>query len=225
MMKSTFQEQVFTVGRYTNNKIGKIQSDWLSSEPSAKARARAKLAELRRLGADAHSPWMSFGDILFEDWPEEQLGIPDDSSKALLAVSTALQLYAIHQQSQSQGVALFIDGKTPQEKSYQQLFGAFGRACRRINPDLDTAKVVRRKLTSIETAQNFEIAVTHLRALVTLMKNSKLDNSNNKQIDYQALAQDLFLIQFEKTKDSVFLKWSKDYFSKPIQNNNSDNNK
>ena len=39
--------------------------------------------------------------------------------------------------------------------------------------------------------------------------------SENVQVDYRVLAEDLYLLQGEGTRESVFMRWSRDYYADP----------
>jgi CRISPR system Cascade subunit CasB len=164
---------------------------------------------------------MSIGNQLFTGWPEQILGTPNESSKALIAVKTALQLYAYHQQSETTPMDVIIDGDTEDERHQQRLRGAFGRACRGINPDLDTSAGVRRRLGSIESASDFDGVKRNIRALILLLKSSRQTNPQDYQIDYRALSEDLYRLQFDSVRDSVFLRWGEEYFTASPESKNN----
>ncbi len=84
----------------------------------------------------------------------------------------------------------------------------FGRACRRIEPDTDSAKGILRRLRVAENAPDFNGIVRSMRALIMLMRNTDI------QVDYGSLASDLYLLQFSDSRGSVFQRWGRDYYSK-----------
>lgn len=213
MNAASFHDQTQAIGTYVDMKIRALQVAYLNNKTQSAAHARAALSQLRRLDTSAYSPWMSIGNQLFTGWPEQILGTPNEYSKALLAVKAALQLYAYHQQSETTPMDVIIDGGTEDERRKQRLRGAFGRACRRINPDLDTSAGVRRRLGSIESASDFDGVKRNMRALILLLKSSSQINPQDYQIDYRALAEDLYRLQFDSVRDSVFLRWGREYFT------------
>lgn len=199
MIKVGLYDTAREVGSYTLGRIIPLQKAYLGKGARTSA-ARASLARLRRLGTAGEQPWFSIGFDLFEGWPEDRLGIPSERSQALRAVRSALQLYALHQQSQARPMALVRDAGDDLAQ------GDFGRACRRIAFDLDRAKGVRRRLAQVEAADDFDGMVYTIRALVSLLRSQGIP------LDYGALAGDLYLLQFETSKGSVFARWSRNYY-------------
>lgn len=63
-------------------------------------------------------------------------------------------------------------------------------------------------MASIEAASgDFRGVETCVRALVRQMR------ARDVQLDYGALARDLFLLQFESAREGVFLNWARDYYA------------
>ncbi|RYN06968.1 type I-E CRISPR-associated protein Cse2/CasB [Bifidobacterium animalis] len=194
------------VGEYVEGKIGALQTGILADNSSA----RATLSRLRRDINGSSTNWMAIGNDIYSDWPVESLGNPDDDALAVKAVTTALGLYALHQQSQSYGVAqLRKDG----EPSI-----SFGRACRMIgrnngaNPQGEaTNNGVTRRLSAAEAAPTFEGKVWFFRALIKLMRS----DDNRIALNYGDFARDLYLIQQSGNANQVFQRWSCDFFYQP----------
>lgn len=195
---ASFSDTVRAVGSYTLSKIIPLQESYLGG-PNA-SWARAQLARLRKLGTPEDRTWFSVGADVFGGWPEDKLGVPGESSAAFKAISAALQLYALHQQSQDRHMALVPGKGEPTRK------GGFGRACRLIEFDLDKAGGVRRRLSQVETAGDIEHALVFLRALVSQLRQGHIP------LDYYAFAGDLYRIQFAASRGSVFNRWSREYY-------------
>lgn len=195
---ASFSDTVRAVGSYTLSKIIPLQESYLGG-PNA-SWARAQLARLRKLGTPEDRTWFSVGADVFGGWPEDKLGVPGESSAAFKAISAALQLYALHQQSQDRPMALVPGKGEPTRK------GGFGRACRLIEFDLDKAGGVRRRLSQVETAGDIEHALVFLRALVSQLRQGHIP------LDYYAFAGDLYRIQFAASRGSVFNRWSREYY-------------
>lgn len=221
VIEMTLKRKADAVGKYANAKISRLQNCYVRGNPREKTWARAQLANLRRMGTQAGSDWMSVGNELFEDWPVEELGVPEPQSRELLAVKAALQLYAYHQQSQNGiGMDLEIDGDTPEKRAMQRRSGSFGAACRGIQPDLDHANGVHARLRSLETASGFDDTVRIMRELIKLMRSAS--NPGVCRICYREFAKDLYLLQFDGIRDDVIMRWGRDYYMNRSNANDGD---
>lgn len=204
------------VGRYVQGVIVPLQVGYCGNRGSS-ATARADLARLRRAASAGGASWISVGRLVFESWPEEgfracRLGRADEE-KALSAVRGALGLYALHQQSVLTGRAIVRrPDEGDDEYRIRRGAGSFGRACRLIEPQLDVAKGVQRRLAGVEASSDLEGALVFMRALVSQMKSC--DAKERIRLDYNRLAQDLFLMQYPGTsRDRVMQRWGKDYYA------------
>ncbi|KAB8287926.1 type I-E CRISPR-associated protein Cse2/CasB [Bifidobacterium avesanii] len=190
------------LGFFVNKQVFRLQNEYTKRDGGT-PRSRAALARLRR-DLDGGAPaWMLIGGDLFEGWPEN-LPSPDEDPAALRALKTTLELYALHQQSRSRGVAQNAESARTKRMT-------FGRACRLIDPDLDHAGGVQRNLSSAEAAPDFEGVVRSVRALIMLMRGA---GDGAIVLDYRSLAQDLYQVQFPDAREDVFQRWSMDYYSK-----------
>ena len=190
------------VGRCVSAKVGRLQRACLQGL----APERATMARLRKLDTPGGGSWMVVGEELFSDLPDLGMG-KSVEDKALLSIKASLKLYSIHQQSKDHPMAVF-------PKAGEGPSGRFGRACRLITfdpkkgEDEDGASGVRRRMASIEAAAgDFNGVEICVRALVRLMR------AKDVQLDYGALARDLFLLQFESARERVFLDWARDYYA------------
>ncbi|NEG54822.1 type I-E CRISPR-associated protein Cse2/CasB [Bifidobacterium sp. SMA15] len=189
------------LGYFVNGRIFKLQNEYTRRDGGTPS-SRAALARLRR-DLDGGAPvWMSIGADLFEDWPQTLPSAEEDPA-ALRAAKTALELYALHQQSRRSGVA---QGAEDAGKNRM----TFGRACRLINPDTEHANGVKRRLQAVEAAPDFNGVVRNVRSLIMLMRTA---GDGAITLDYRSLAQDLYQIQFPEARGEVFMRWSMDYSS------------
>lgn len=137
-MTSSVFDRANAVGKYAAKLIFDLQREY-TAESGSNARSRARVARLRR-DLDGTAPtWMSIGEELFAQWPQELEAPADDSpefDRQVNAVKVALELYAVHQQSKGQGVAQ----KYQTDPSSRM---TFGRACRRITPDPEQVQPFR----------------------------------------------------------------------------------
>ncbi|KAB7789969.1 type I-E CRISPR-associated protein Cse2/CasB [Bifidobacterium leontopitheci] len=190
------------LGFFVNKQVFRLQNEYTKRDGGT-PHSRAALARLRR-DLDGGAPaWMMIGGDLFGEWPET-LPAPDEDPAALRAVKTTLELYALHQQSRSRGVAQSVESARTRRMT-------FGRACRLIEPDLEHADGVKRRLSSAEAAPDFEGVVRSVRALIMLMRGA---GDGAIVLDYRSLAQDLYQVQFPDVREDVFQRWSMDYYSK-----------
>lgn len=206
------------VGRYANYRIGKLQYAYTVQVSSV---ARAHLALLRRGIDDGRVRWMNVGFDLYEDWPQDTLGNPalDNDPNIVMetrAIATALQMYALHQQSKSQGMAWMPEHKsTGNNTEAKQLARSersrysFGHACRVIDANQDGSKAtpVLRRLQIMEDVPDFDGIRHQLYSLIRMMRNQDV------QLDYQAFAQDLYLLQLSGWRASVFHRWARQYYA------------
>lgn len=205
-----------SLSKYVMGKIIPLQNGYFGNGPAAST-ARGDLAQLRRFSASDGNAWMTVGDLLFEGWPEDELG-PLTKEKKLTertsnAVRATLSLYAIHQQSKESPMCLV---REKGEGDWSA--GSFGRACRLIEPDLEVAKGVQRRLARIEATEDFDGALVNVRALIQLLKAKSIP------LDYGRLAQDLYLIQTSKeSRRKVFRRWASEYYA-PIRTQDNEAN-
>lgn len=218
MPVTSIEKRARLVERHVMSKIAPLQKSLLENRGEA-SRARAALARLRRLTSSGDVAWTLVGSDIFEGWPEE-LECPHEAAvdvaqdRALMAVCGVLGLYALHQQSESQPMAIMQDpeqGPLPDHKRV-----SFGRACRQIAPNLDDADGIRRRLVALESLCrqgvrcDMDGVLYNMRGLVTLMKSAK---PRPVRLDYGLLAHDLYLLQFHGACDAIMMRWGRDYFS------------
>lgn len=104
MTPSVF-DRANAVGKYAAKLIFDLQREY-TAESGSNARSRARLARLRR-DLDGTAPtWMSIGEELFAQWPQELEAPADDSpefDRQVNAVKVALELVTIHAQGMTYG--------------------------------------------------------------------------------------------------------------------------
>jgi len=191
------------IGRYVSGKVYPLQKSYLKAGVGG-SEVRATLARLRHLDGSGPSSWMMVGCELFSGLPEFGISAADDE-RAIRTIISALSLYAVHQQSKMLPMALELTAESEEDLKRS---GRFGRACRRCaNLDPEGEKGITRRLAAIEAASDFDGIEYCIRALVLLLKAKDIS------LDYYALAHDLYLVQFDDRRDSVFIQWSRDYYA------------
>lgn len=213
------------VGRYAGNKISELQSLYLRRSGVEYHDALAALATLRR--GESLSPWMQVGNMflatLFDGWDETALGSLDiEPQQAVIAYQTALQLYATHQRSKSEGVYArqsFDDtGKGGKP---------FGAACYELTMSNKRSKgdssndAVARRMAVVDSVSDFPGMVRGTRSLITMMRSADCKIA----LDYGSLAYDLYLMQFPGSKPSVMRQWAGDYYHAKLVNDIANGNR
>lgn len=207
MERQTPEKKAGLVGSFAAAKIARLQTSIFGKGPMTPVAARASLAKLRRLGTADGDGWMSVGNQFFEDWPEDELGRPLISNGqptcGLQAIQSALRLYALHQQSQNQEMAM--DGRRACADAYN---GAFGWACWEFVHKKPTSfDGIRRRLAAIENVVgDYDGVLYQVRGLITFLRSGGI------KLDYRVFASDLYLLQFEGMRDRVLPRWAKDFY-------------
>lgn len=201
------------VARYTDAKVGELQSLYLSRAGATYHDALAALATLRK--GEVLSPWMQVGNMflatLFDGWNETQLGALDrEPQQVVTAFQTALQLYAIHQRSKGEGAHAPWRGTDDTEGKGNR----FGAACYELaefnkrTRKTDTDDAVTRRMAVVDSVSDFPGMVRGIRSLITMMRGV----DRTIVLDYGSLASDLYLMQFPGSKPRVMQRWAGDYY-------------
>lgn len=209
-MAYRLDDRSFAVCGFVNRKVKRLETALFESSRGAEADARASLARLRRLGSVQTPSMLTFGEDVLLGWPEKSLGIPEADSPALNAVCGALEAFALLQQGKDKPVAVVMGSA---DDWYEH---SFGRACWKIEPDVDHSQGVVRRLASIEAACDFSGVMVGVRALLKLMRTAKTSDGTPKsiQLDFGLLAADLFDLQRgERWHDGVIGRWGSSYYA------------
>lgn len=180
-----------------------LQSALASDSPGRQSEARARLAILRRAGADDPSDPLVWPITLDGIDPSLLGSVADDGpSRAERAVHAALVVFGIHMQSTR--AARHVPGQRL-GKSVRQLAG----------PDPDDAIVKR--FHTFATATGWSQRIHHLRGLVSLMR------SHDVTLDYGSLAADLYFTQTSDGLRRARLQWGRDFHRVPAAIRPEDN--
>ena len=144
------QQTKQTVWTVTNRIIFKL------SNQKEETYDKATLAKIRKTLGKPLSEATEMWPILFKNLPEEFLSSYQQPSYEELAIYTALQLYALHQQGVSTSVML------DDSKPYENIGSALGK----LRKEDDTTSIDRRFNTMI-TSSTFEELTYHLRHLIS----------------------------------------------------------
>lgn len=157
---------------------------------------RALLANLRRSTGKPLSETIIALPLILEEIPADMLGRSEKASYEERAIITSLQLYATHQQGNSESVI--------EENSRN--YSNFGESLKNLRIG-DNTQAVDRRFNAMITASTFNAFVYYLRQLVQLLKAK----GKTTKVDYALLANDLFLYQLGHV-EGIRLRWARSYY-------------
>lgn len=160
---------------------------------------KAILANLRNSISKPYSQSIDVFSVLYEYIPESFISSNKNLSFEEKAILTSLQIFAIHQQGNSQSVLIDTDKDDSKHKNM-----GFSLKALRID---DNVKSTDRRFNTMITADTFEEFTFHLRQLVNLLKSR-----TEQKVNYAKLAQDLYFFQIPTTRENVKLSWAKQYY-------------
>ena len=178
------------------HKYVKAQIDLLAKDDRAldQSGSKAQLAQLRRGVGKSPGELPELWGAFLKNMPEELMGKDGKPSYAEWAVYTALTLFALHQQGQSD----------PMNEEGEE--NRLGRAMRKLVRSAEDEENIRRKLSIAARSDDMAELSYHLKTLVRLLGN------DNIRLDYVDLAKDLYWFQFENHTDRIRLKWGQDFY-------------
>lgn len=158
------------------------------------ARGIRELARLRHVDAASPAADPALWAMTLGGLPASLIGHGDGPARAEYAIHAALALYAVHQQSQRQGMHRAGIGLGTAVRQVARSRGVGG--------EWDNGTVSR--FESLCRAQSHEVRVRQLRGLVTLMRGEGV------AMDYGRLAQDLYRLLAHANDSGVLLHWGRD---------------
>ena len=156
---------------------------------------KAAYAQLRRGVGSRPGDIPQMWGILFRDLPEDMMSADGDPSPEEWAISTALTMYAFHQQSHD-----------PAQESMNRKGWGIGKALAELMTGDEDETRVQRRFNCFATASDMAEAVTHLRGIVGLLKNKAIG------LDYAKLAGELYDFQDYEGAKRVRLIWGQDFY-------------
>ena len=150
--------------------------------------------------------------------PADVLGRGQNLTKEEQAIIAALQLYALHQQSQSSNVTWLPKvekevGAASEPDPYRNM----GTALSKLRSGGNSVAADRR-FNAMIMASTFAELANHLRQLIKLLK-AKSDT----KVDYPQLAEDLFwVLAGADTAEQVKIRWAKEYYREHNQKGEDD---
>ena len=174
------------------------------SENKNGSAVRAALARLRRGIGKAPGSMPELWEATLKDLPQELIGKGQDPSYGEWAVHTALTLFALHQQ-----------GKDLKLQCMNKDGEFLGISLRKLVSDDEEEKRIKRRFDAASTSSSMEEFSHHLRGLIQLLKAKSIP------LDYPALAEDLYWLQMPNARDSVRLRWGRDFY-RPLKTDDAD---
>ncbi|MDR0960735.1 MAG: type I-E CRISPR-associated protein Cse2/CasB [Propionibacteriaceae bacterium] len=182
------------VARYVDGKISWLEKTIESST------TKATLAHLRRsLG---HSPGEDprVWSVTLDEVPYAHKPGSDDPVPEEWAIHTAMALFALHRQSQTETVHGRGIGFGQAVHNLEKAQAGPGDSGDQVSP-------VRRRFNQVVTATTFDEAVVHMRGLIAQMRSA----SAPIRLDYGRLADDLLAFQRPGGADQVRRRWGRQY--------------
>ena len=165
------------------------------TESKNESEVRATLARLRRGAGKAPGSMPELWGVTMEGMPEELVSDSESPTYGEWAAHTALTLYALHQQGKDiKGQCMHMEG------------AALGTSLRKLIKDEADEVRVKRRFDAAATSEDLGEISHHLRGLIHLLK------AQGFPLDYPALAEDLYRFQNPEARDSVRLKWGREFY-------------
>lgn len=158
---------------------------------------RALFANIRNSINKSSSNNLDALAFVFNNMPEEYIGFGKELSDYEQAILTAIQMYALHQQSNEKSV-LKIEYNEGEKR--QNLGDALSTLRGSDNKSID------RRFNAMILSSNFLQLQNHLRQFIKLLKAK-----SDAKVDYASVADDLFWF-LKNQKDGVKIKWSRSYY-------------
>lgn len=157
---------------------------------------KATLAKIRKTLGKPLDEATDIWPILFENLPEEFVSSYQQPSYEELAIYTAIQCYALHQQGTPDSVML------EEVEAHRNIGSAFAQLRKR-----DDTTTIDRRFNVMITSSTFEELVYHLRHMLMLLRTK----APGTRIDYAKLAEDLYWF-LKNAQENVRLNWARSYY-------------
>lgn len=158
---------------------------------------RALFANIRNSINKSSSNNLDALAFVFNNMPEEYIGFGKELNDYEQAILTAIQMYALHQQSNEKSV-LKIEYNEGEKR--QNLGDVLSTLRGSDNKSID------RRFNAMILSSNFVQLQNHLRQFIKLLKAK-----SDVKVDYAGVADDLFWF-LKNQKDGVKIKWSRSYY-------------
>lgn len=183
--------EIDEVAKYVGNKISTLAGSKKQLETCV---SKARLAQLRRGINRKPGEIPELWGLFLQDLPEELMRNNGEPSYAEWAIYTALTLFALHQQGNSE----------PMNVSGEE--NRLGSAVARLVRTKGDEERVGFKMSLVANSDDMIELSYRLKNVIQLLR------SENIKLDYVDLAKDLYVFQFTDSADKVRLKWGQDFY-------------
>lgn len=187
------KSKTFRVESVTRNILSELESEINSSN------GRANLANIRNSINRPLTESIDLLPLLFRYLPEDFLSSDGKLSQEEKAIVTTIQLYALHQQAESDSVLLSDDAEKWKNFGYSLSFLRKG----------EDSLAADRRFNTMITSSTFEELSHHMRQMIKLLK-SKTD----AKVNYTKLSGDLYKFLTGYGEEVKFSWASRYYFVK-----------
>ncbi|MBR7005530.1 MAG: type I-E CRISPR-associated protein Cse2/CasB [Candidatus Methanomethylophilaceae archaeon] len=174
------------------------------------SRSTAMLAILRRGVGKSITECPETWEAVLSDIPEGMLGFNRGDSYVIsdseTAIFTALTLYALHQQGNTE--SMNRPGISVGDGVRMLMFSAKGNE-----------EGVKRRFGALITSSDMKELSHHLRGLVQMMRSFGIG------LDYGALAKDLYLYSNAEWRSDVRIRWGEDFYKHRNETDSNDERK
>ena len=160
-------------------------------------RTRALLSNIRNSINKDNSNNTDALAFIFQNLSKEFIGLSKELNDYEKAILTAVQMYAMHQQSNAESV-LKLDYEDGERR--QNLGDALSSLRTEESKSIDV------RFNALVTARNFTQLQNHLRQMIKILKAK-----SDAKVDYASLADDLYWF-LRSQKDGIKIKWARSYY-------------
>lgn len=175
------------LAEFVRARVNVLQRAYLNRE----SHALASLARLRRAITSSAGSRPEVWQETLGEFPESLVGRGEAPSEFESAAHQAITLFALHQQSGTQGA--------------HRKGGTIGRAARQLARGASSESAVFRRFQALATASSEDELLHHLRGFITQLRSASIS------LDYGQLSVDLRRLRHPRLADRVRLRWGRDY--------------
>lgn len=163
--------------------------------------SKAEIAKLRRGAGKTLQDTSEVWGVILQTLPEDLMGKSNLPSRSEKVIFLTLTLFGEAQQGHDIQTDL-------QTEKHVSLGGALGKmVALEKGPDRDSANErIGSRLKRVISSNSLEDASVPLRSLISLLRQKGV------KLDYGELAKDLYSFSYLQSRNSIGLKWARDYY-------------